>query len=117
MIPEPATRRLAEVSHWASAGPFRSVPTSGVLFGLTFLNETKRKTMRNDYAGTRPDSDGYWLWREGGDETAVRLLLDNDGLTVAECKTDEPEGTPQYYWEQTSADQKTMPGLWMREQT
>lgn len=68
------------------------------------------------YNEKQPDSGGYWLWREGGDIAEVRLLLTDDGHEVADCDEDEPEDTPQYYWEQTPTDQKTMPGLWRKEE-
>jgi len=63
----------------------------------------------------QPDSGGIWIWKESGTEREVELHLSPDGSEVAEADQDEPEGTPQYYWEQTSTSQESMPGIWRKK--
>lgn len=66
------------------------------------------------WSAKRPDAGGLWLWCEAGYREPVALRLTDDGSEVAQPDTDDCEGTPQYYWEQTLTDKAHMPGLWKR---
>lgn len=65
------------------------------------------------FTAAEPSSGGYWLWSEGGNSSPVQLLLTSDGTEV-ESAFEAEKDTPQYYWEQTSTDQESMPGLWKK---
>lgn len=67
------------------------------------------------FSEEQPTTGGYWLWIEAGNTRPVRLLLTDSGDEVA-CCDDAIEGTHQYYWEQTSTNQRSMPGQWKRDE-
>jgi len=74
----------------------------------------------------QPDSNGWWLWREGGRaKDDVLLLLVGDGSEIAsddewECSAGFPPQKPwddvfhRNYWEGTETTQEMMPGLWIK---
>ena len=70
----------------------------------------------------RPDSGGWWSWREGGRFRVYKLLLTPTGLSVASDdewhratgRKPETDGYTENYWEGTATTQKEMPGLWMK---
>lgn len=68
----------------------------------------------NGWSHNQPTIGGRWLWREGDNCEEVQLTLSANGSSVAKSDDDEPEGTPQFYWEQTETTQRMMPGLWKR---
>lgn len=72
---------------------------------------TVPKAAASGWSRSRPTHAGHWLWREDGYREPVELLLTARGTEVASVD-DAPEGTPQFYWEQTSTDEHHMPGLW-----
>ena len=65
-----------------------------------------------------PTSGGWWEWREGGGDAAVKVLLTGDGLHVADDDTwaqvtghsPKHDGWDKNYWEGSAT--AAMPGLW-----
>lgn len=83
--------------------------------GPAFSDELGLAPERDDgWSAKRPTTGGLWLWREAAYREPVALRLTEDGSEVAPPDTDDCEGTPQYYWEQTLTDKAHMPGLWKR---
>lgn len=67
---------------------------------------------QQQWSAIRPTHGGKWLWSEAGRRDPVELQLTSDGSQVAEATDTDKEGEPQFYWEQTPTDQRTMPGTW-----
>lgn len=80
------------------------------------------RRMARRWRKSRPQSDGWWLYREGGRSRVEKILLIAGGASVAsddewEQATGKPPENDAYtenYWEGTDTDQRMMPGLWMK---
>lgn len=74
----------------------------------------------NGWSTDRPNLDGWWEWREGGRGHIERILLTASGSCVADDdewesatgRNPEHQTYSENYWEGTTTDQRTMPGLW-----
>lgn len=67
---------------------------------------------------SRPDSNGWWNWYEGGRDKPERVLLVANGAMVASdddlCQAigGDPIDRDDNYWEGTDTTQEYMPGEW-----
>lgn len=80
-------------------------------------NDADSLLFADGWSHKQPAIGGRWLWREGDNCEAVELMLSAGGGFVEKCVDVEPEGTAQFYWEQTETTQRVMPGLWKRMDT
>lgn len=75
-----------------------------------------------EFTKDRPDSGGWWEWKEGGRGRVEKLLLTPSGLEVESDDEWEKEmgrnpshdGFEENYWEGTETTQRMMPGTWRK---